>query len=192
MEPQRPQGLNDTEWHALRKALSYSRVSRFATPREFIEALAAPVAPKSVEVSTELDEPYDERRRLWPYIVTAAVLIVGILGLRQSGLLDSLLSSSEPDATVATDQSTIAEQAPQGEPPAGEEHVVENPGPVLDDGPRVSELAGENVQAEETTEPVELLYFSTLRPPDVEIPLAFPGTLRTEVDLILRENEEPS
>jgi hypothetical protein len=120
------------------------------------------------------------------------VLIVGILGLRQSGLLDSLLSSSEPDATFATDQSTIAEQAPQGEPPAGEEHVMENPGPVLDDGPRVSELADENVQAEETTEPAELLYFSTLRPPDVEIPLAFPGTLRTEVDLILRENEEPS
>jgi len=192
MEPQRPQGLNDTEWHALRKALSYSRVSRFASPREFIEALAAPVAPKSVEVATELDEPYDERRRLWPYIVTAAVLIVGMLGLRQSGLLDDLLASSEPDATVATDQSTIAEQAPQGEPPAVEEQVLENPGLVLDDGPRVPELAGENVQAEETTEPAESLYFSTLRPPDVEIPLAIPGTLRKEVDLILRENEEPA
>ncbi len=192
MEPQRPQGLNDTEWHALRKALSYSRVSRFASPREFIEALAAPVAPKSVQITTELDEPYDERRRLWPYIVTAAVLIVGVLGLHQVGLLDSLLAGSEPDATVATDQSTIAEQAPQGEPPAAEEQVMEDPGLVRDDGPRMSEFAGENVQAEETSEPEELLYFSTLRPPTVEVPLAFPGTVRTEVDLILRENEEPA
>ncbi len=192
MEPQRSQALNDTEWHALRKALSYSRVSRFASPKEFVEALAAPVAPKSTQVAMELDEPYDERRRLWPYVVTAAVLIVGVLGLRQTGLLDSLLARSEPGATVAADQSTIAEQAPQGEPPAEEEHVMEDPGLVLDDGSRVSEFAGENVQAEEITEQAELLYFSTSRSATVEIPLAFPGTVRTEVDLILRENEEPA
>ena len=192
MEPQRPQGLNDTEWHALRKALSYSRVSRFASPKEFIEALAAPVAPKSIQVSAELDEPYDERRRVWPYVVTAVLLIVGVLGLYQSGLLDSLLARSEPVATVAADQNTIAEQAPQAEPPAGEEPVMEAPALVLDEGPRVSEFAGENVQAEEIAEQAELLYFSTLRSATVEIPLALPGAVRTEVDLTLRENGEPA
>lgn len=192
MEPQRPQGLNDTEWHALRKALSYSRVSRFASPKEFIEALAAPVAPKSIQVSVELDEPYDERRRVWPYVVTAVLLIVGVLGLYQSGLLDSLLARSEPVATVAADQNTIAEQAPQAEPPAGEEPVMEAPALVLDEGPRVSEFAGENVQAEEIAEQAELLYFSTLRSATVEIPLALPGAVRTEVDLTLRENGEPA
>lgn len=192
MEPQRPQGLNDTEWHALRKALSYSRVSRFASPKEFIEALAAPVAPKSIQVSAELDEPYDERRRVWPYVVTAVLLIVGVLGLYQSGLLDSLLARSEPVATVAADQNTIAEQAPQAEPPAGEGSVMEAPALVLDEGPRVSEFAGENVQAEEIAEQAELLYFSTLRSATVEIPLALPGAVRTEVDLTLRENGEPA
>lgn len=192
MEPQRPQGLNDTEWHALRKALSYSRVSRFASPKEFIEALAAPVAPKSIQVSAELDEPYDERRRVWPYVVTAVLLIVGVLGLYQSGLLDSLLARSEPVATVAADQNTIAEQAPQAEPPAGEGPVMEAPALVLDEGPRVSEFAGENVQAEEIAEQAELLYFSTLRSATVEIPLALPGAVRTEVDLTLRENGEPA
>ena len=192
MEPQRPQGLNDTEWHALRKALSYSRVSRFASPKEFIEALAAPVAPKSIQVSVELDEPYDERRRVWPTVVTAVLLIVGVLGLYQSGLLDSLLARSEPVATVAADQNTIAEQAPQAEPPAGEEPVMEAPALVLDEGPRVSEFAGENVQAEEIAEQAELLYFSTLRSATVEIPLALPGAVRTEVDLTLRENGEPA
>ena len=192
MEPQRPQGLNDTEWHALRKALSYSRVSRFASPKEFIEALAAPVAPKSIQVSAELDEPYDERRRVWPYVVTAVLLIVGVLGLYQSGLLDSLLARSEPVATVAADQNTIAEQAPQAEPPAGEGPVMEAPALVLDEGPRVSEFAGENVPAEEIAEQAELLYFSTLRSATVEIPLALPGAVRTEVDLTLRENGEPA
>lgn len=192
MEPQRPQGLNDTEWHALRKALSYSRVSRFASPKEFIEALAAPVAQKSIQVSVELDEPYDERRRVWPYVVTAVLLIVGVLGLYQSGLLDSLLARSEPVATVAADQNTIAEQAPQAEPPAGEGSVMEAPALVLDEGPRVSEFAGENVQAEEIAEQAELLYFSTLRSATVEIPLALPGAVRTEVDLTLRENGEPA
>lgn len=192
MEPQRPQGLNDTEWHALRKALSYSRVSRFASPKEFIEALAAPVAPKSIQVSAELDEPYDERRRVWPYVVTAVLLIVGVLGLYQSGLLDSLLARSEPVATVAADQNTIAEQAPQAEPPAGEGPVMEAPALVLDEGPRVSEFAGENVQAEEIAEQAELLYFSTLRSATVEIPLALPGAVRTEVNLTLRENGEPA
>ena len=41
MEPQRLQGLDDAEWAALRKALSYSRVSRFSSPREFVNALTA-------------------------------------------------------------------------------------------------------------------------------------------------------
>jgi serine/threonine protein kinase len=39
MEPQRPQGLSDGQWKALKKALSYSRVTRFATPKDFMIAL---------------------------------------------------------------------------------------------------------------------------------------------------------
>lgn len=39
MEPQRPQGLSDTQWRALKKALAFARVSRFGTPAEFLAAL---------------------------------------------------------------------------------------------------------------------------------------------------------
>ncbi len=39
MEPQRPQSLEQTQWMALKKALSYSRVTRFKSPAEFIAAL---------------------------------------------------------------------------------------------------------------------------------------------------------
>ena len=39
MKPQRPQNLSDAQWKALKKALSYSRVTRFVSVNEFVEAL---------------------------------------------------------------------------------------------------------------------------------------------------------
>jgi serine/threonine protein kinase len=39
MEPQQPQGLPDKQWQPLKKALSYSRVTRFASASAFIKAL---------------------------------------------------------------------------------------------------------------------------------------------------------
>jgi serine/threonine protein kinase len=39
MKPQRLKGLNDSQWKALKKALAYSRVTRFSTVREFVDAL---------------------------------------------------------------------------------------------------------------------------------------------------------
>jgi serine/threonine protein kinase len=47
MEPQRPDGVTDDQWSALRKALSYSRVTRFQSPTEFVAALGAPVVVKT-------------------------------------------------------------------------------------------------------------------------------------------------
>jgi serine/threonine protein kinase len=41
MEPQRPNGLSDGQWNALKKALAYSRVTRFETPQAFLEALSS-------------------------------------------------------------------------------------------------------------------------------------------------------
>lgn len=39
MEPQRPAGISDAQWRALKKALSYSRVTRFPTPKAFMTAM---------------------------------------------------------------------------------------------------------------------------------------------------------
>ena len=39
MEPQRPQALSAAQWQPLKKALSYSRVTRFESPKAFINAL---------------------------------------------------------------------------------------------------------------------------------------------------------
>ncbi len=51
MEPQKPQELNDTQWAALKKALSYSRVTRYQTPKAFMDAFGTvpdePVKPRA-------------------------------------------------------------------------------------------------------------------------------------------------
>lgn len=41
MEPQQPQGLSSAHWQPLKKALSYSRVTRYPSPEAFISALDA-------------------------------------------------------------------------------------------------------------------------------------------------------
>jgi hypothetical protein len=50
MEPQRPQGLTDKQWSALRKALAYSRVPRFSSPTEFVTALGDPPKSQGMEL----------------------------------------------------------------------------------------------------------------------------------------------
>ena len=54
MEPQQPQGLSDTQWSALRKALAHSRVLRFSSPAEFIAAMGElPKSTPAQPVQTE-------------------------------------------------------------------------------------------------------------------------------------------
>jgi serine/threonine protein kinase len=57
MEPQQPDGITDEQWSALRKALAYSRVTRFQSPTDFVDALgqrrvvtAKPPEPEEIEV----------------------------------------------------------------------------------------------------------------------------------------------
>jgi hypothetical protein len=49
MEPQRPQGLDDLQWKALKKALAFSRVARYSSVKEFTGDL--PVMTEKSEVS---------------------------------------------------------------------------------------------------------------------------------------------
>jgi serine/threonine protein kinase len=62
LEPQQPQGVPDKQWHALRKALSYSRVMRFRSPMDFVAALelpeTKPAAPLPV-LEEAIDQPAD-------------------------------------------------------------------------------------------------------------------------------------
>lgn len=54
MEPQRPQEINEEQWSALKKALSYSRVTRFESPKAFMDAFGtAPIKPAPAKSSAK-------------------------------------------------------------------------------------------------------------------------------------------
>ena len=204
MEPQRPQGLNETEWRALRKALSYSRVSRFESPKEFVKALSGDSSNDDTQPVAQLyvsDEEEGEGRRLWPALLTASVLAAGLYGLYASGLLDQISALSLPGAsesdnrqvTVVTKPVVEAEPidppvAEESDVPAGDETLVDD----SDDETLVVELNDGIAPAEEQVPIEELIDFSNLPIATVQVQLAFPGTVRTELDLILREDEAPA
>ncbi|MEX1267191.1 MAG: serine/threonine-protein kinase, partial [Woeseia sp.] len=87
MEPQRPKDLPDAQWKALRKALSHSRVTRHATPGEFLDALLGasggdePEPPRFVPLEVIDDARHfradeESSRRRWPYVV--ALLLAAV------------------------------------------------------------------------------------------------------------------
>lgn len=204
MEPQRPQGLNETEWRALRKALSYSRVSRFESPKEFVKALSGDSSNDDTQPVAQLyvsDEEEGEGRRLWPALLTASILAAGLYGLYASGLLDQISALSLPGASESDNRqvTVVAKPVVEAEPidppvaeeadvPAGDETLVDD----SDDETLVVELSDGIAPAEEQVPIEELIDFSNLPIATVQVQLAFPGTVRTELDLILREDEAPA
>jgi serine/threonine protein kinase len=92
MEPQRPPGLTDQQWRALKKSLAFSRVARFVTPADFLLALESEdrPAPASAQVfDPEFERPIrveakptpPEQRRYWSTAIIFLVLVAGALAL---------------------------------------------------------------------------------------------------------------
>jgi serine/threonine protein kinase len=142
MEPQRPRGLNDTQWRALKKALSYSRVTRFPTPKAFIEALgpgagtikpkpavagnddSVPAKPQPEPVmrairaplpdDTYADIDYGETRRSpWRLALIGAILIASVAVVTQTSLMGYIDGLTESDTFKAL----------TGKGPASAEHA---------------------------------------------------------------------
>jgi serine/threonine protein kinase len=84
MTPQRLKGLNDTQWRALKKGLAYSRVTRFGSVREFINALDEdPNEPFRVEEPDRFAAVEDDSSsNKWPLFLLAIVLLAAAAGYR--------------------------------------------------------------------------------------------------------------
>jgi serine/threonine protein kinase len=128
MEPQRPQGLTDPQWRALKKSLAYSRVARFATPAEFLQALEAedraPRAPGQA-FEAEFDAPIvvepkprpEPQRRYWPTAIVFLVLVAAALALvSQPDLLARIQAAGQSLFDKA--RRSIAPAETPDEPPA--------------------------------------------------------------------------
>lgn len=216
MEPQRPQALNDPQWRALRKALAFSRVARFATPAEFLKALDVEDTPLRIAAEPILVEPKEPATRVTPSwgLAVAGLAIVGIvvaLILQPTWLREADLPWLErPGSSGDAAPQSVPEEADPAQTRPSEEEVTPETGPVDGPAPAPSaagdapsgELPAETLepvtlpeiesvgeQLEEATQPEEVIDFSTLPPPAVVVSLPGPGGPRSEVDLTIREDQ---
>lgn len=104
MEPQRPHGLSDGQWRALKKSLAFSRVARYASVADFLAALDAdepeqPPAPSLYATAVRTHEPFvvepkpapRRRRRRWSVaFLLLLVLAAGGLVVTRPDLVDSV------------------------------------------------------------------------------------------------------
>ncbi|MDJ0905122.1 MAG: serine/threonine-protein kinase, partial [Woeseiaceae bacterium] len=94
MKPQRLDQLSDTNWRALKKALAYSRVARFESMTDFIDALDVDAA-ESITVDVPAPERFadaDEQRRGPGRAILGLFVLAALAGVvaNQMGLLDEL------------------------------------------------------------------------------------------------------
>jgi serine/threonine protein kinase len=130
MEPQRPPGLSDVQWRALKKSLAFSRVARFATPADFLLALEADDAPRPAdthgferEFGGAIEEPIrvepkprpPEGRHYWPTAIAfLAVVAVALALVAQPELLDRAKGLVAP-AETPDDAPAVVETTEPGE-----------------------------------------------------------------------------
>ena len=130
MTPQPLKGLNESQWRALKKGLSYARVMRYASIREFIDALDENTnEPFRVEEPDRFVDDDDDsgvsKLLLLLLVVAGFAAVVGY----QSGYLDPLLDRLSPPGIETAE-------------PMPEDVVV----------PAMPEVAPKDAVVEETTE----------------------------------------
>jgi len=117
MEPQRPNGLSDSQWRALKKALAYSRVARYSSPKEFIDDLqsAEVEPPEQVSVGEPLLESVDMGSpRRWPYaFVVVALLAVAAYVGTEATLLDAYFPWLQDEAAIVATPAEVVSQRPE-------------------------------------------------------------------------------
>lgn len=192
MKPQRPKGLSDGQWRAMKKALSYARVTRFSSVGEFTDALRS-VGEDTISIEAgDRQFATDDSGGGGKWIVSV-ILLLGLLGgaMYQFGILDPWLKSvtareplevllppADMSSKTAVDDLSSAGAGSAGQAAAGDT--------VLDQG---SGLQGDLTAAASAREP--LVDFSTLPPADVEVPFTMGVVGATSFKARLREDGSP-
>lgn len=193
MKPQRPQGLRDSQWNALKKALSYSRVTRFASVADFLSALH----DQSEEtISLDPAERYvvEEQSGSGKWIAVVSVLLLAVAGgaAYQNGMLDAgvqrLIDQFAPASPIIEDAPAVSSET--GPADAEEAAEIDNIAPEIDAEPVPESTAPEPTAPEPAREP--LVDFSKLPPADLEVPFSMGKNGTTDFKLSLREDDGPA
>ena len=201
MKPQRIDKLSDANWRVLKKALSYSRVTRFDSMADFIDALDVEAA-ESITIDipaprrfAEAEKPRGPGRAVFGFVVLLGLL--GIVG-NQLGWLDPIKQRfllqvaeqflEEPVITAAPSEEVFTE--PEEEP------VVEEPIEELVVEAAAATGIFEAIEVIEIREPelvaVPLIDFSKLPPATAELPVSLDGVSVESVTIRLREDSGPA
>ncbi|MDX1516145.1 MAG: protein kinase [Woeseiaceae bacterium] len=211
MVPQRISALSDAQWAAVKKAISFPRVTRFDSVSEFLKALDD---TSGALLNVEPDDRYvpqeESRSRLGLYVVL--VLMLGMAGagyyfrwdlpirdfLEAEGIITSTDRGSGPSPPSAADTAdgtprVAADGSADGVADDGAA-VFDDADPAIDDGtdpvlavdqPGVDEA--DDVTGDPSTD-VALLDYSTLPPADVDVTLVETTGESRPVVITLREN----
>jgi len=157
MKPQQPQGLSDAQWRVLKKALSYSRVTRFEAMADFLDALDVEEAESmTVDIPAPTRFPEADGGRGFSRWIIAVVVgaALAVVGANQLGYLDSLKSTYLDDNPAAVDADIVegpAVEVPQIAPVATE---TETAIAVTDESPDTTgaDNTDNNIEPEPATE----------------------------------------
>ena len=210
MQPQRPQDINDSQWGALKKALSYSRVTRHASIREFTDALQSdtdqtlqldndaeliiPVLANEIKVPEIREVPKTRSSVRW---VFAVLLIVAVAAgaLYRYGMLDPALQAVF-EAVNRYSSAVVVSQAPA--PPAASttdtaialDAVVDEPVELAVAASTLVPMNDTVTAIAEEAPPEPLVDFSLLPAADVEIPFTLGRKAGESFKIALREDSE--
>ena len=206
MKPQRLKGLNDSQWKALKKALAYSRVTRFSSVREFVDALNEDKdEPFRVEEPDRFADVEDEPGVRKSLLVPLLIACLAAAASYQYGYLDPLLEKiagtlAQSPAVIESSPPTIqaseiVEPVTEPEPEPESSAMTEAASSEEDTGG----VAEEFVEAEVVEEPVMeeapvvgpdsmLVDFSTLPSPTEIIPFSPGGGTSKPVNIAIRED----
>lgn len=192
MKPQRLRALSDNQWRAMKRALSNSRVMRFKSMREFIDALDEGSDEVIVEDAAEtIIEEFEEHRGI-EKLLFALIVVAGFAGTAayQLGYLEPLLEQwAELKITTpnrSSEVETIVEEKAEAPQPS-----VAKPEIAI---PAVEERVVEEVASEAEYEPEEsaphpiLVDFSKLPPATIIVPFSIDGSAVEPVNVTLRED----
>ena len=102
MSPQRLPGVSDEQWSAIRKALSYARVTRFDSMAAFLTALGYRPAESAVapDITTHVEFEHSSSSAKWLIALVALLSLLGVASY-QFGIVDEVLRRFEQgSATV--------------------------------------------------------------------------------------------
>ena len=205
MTPQRPQGLNDGQWKALKKALSYSRVTRFQSVREFTDALAE---SDEETISFEAPERFpaednDTSPGKWIALIVILLGLAGI-GAQQLGYLDPWLEkfqATEEIIEVGPPEEIVEEFIAEPalatpdevtEALVPEDPVAEEPGGTDERSAVISEEPAVDVDIPKPEVRVaDLVDFSTLPPPSAIVNFSVDGPVGAPTNVVLLEDADP-